>query len=503
MAVYLSPIGNGFQFMGSSLVLLNGGLLNTYAAGTTTPQATFTTSTGNIQNANPIVMNSDGRPPSEIWLTGGVSYKFVLTDSLANTLGTYDNIYGIGDPQAPNSGAGPQLLINAAGGNAITVTANPPPSAYAAGQSWWLTPPTTNTAAVTVNISGLGNRATAKGKAGGLVALTQSDFISGNPYLLEDNGTLMVAVNNPTYEFGGTVTAASTINLDTNTGDYSVITGGGTTVTSVQLAPGRLHQLQVTNVSVTSTIVFQNSSSLIMAGASSVTATAGDIVTFRGDLSGVVRNVSYFRGATGGTAGKSPTLTTITSGVAQTYTVPTGVTWFRIRLIGGGAGGGGATANNGGTGNNTTFSTLTGGGGQPGQGNSGVGGTGGTAVGPAGSITIPGGSGGGGSGSAAGNQAGGDGGNGVFGGGGGGGNSAANGLDGAANSGGGGGGGAGNGGNSGGGGGSGGYVEAIFTAPLSATYTYTVGASVSGGAAGTTAGGNGAAGRINIEEHYD
>lgn len=98
MAVFLSPIGNGFQFLDSNGKPLNAGLLNTYAAGTTTPTATFTTSAGNVQNANPIVLGVDGRPPQEIWLTGGTAYKFVLTDSLSNLLGTYDNLKGINDP---------------------------------------------------------------------------------------------------------------------------------------------------------------------------------------------------------------------------------------------------------------------------------------------------------------------------------------------------------------------------------------------------------------------
>ena len=43
-------------------------------AGTTTPASTYTSRTGDFFNANPIVLDSAGRTPNEIWLTGGVLY---------------------------------------------------------------------------------------------------------------------------------------------------------------------------------------------------------------------------------------------------------------------------------------------------------------------------------------------------------------------------------------------------------------------------------------------
>ena len=97
MAVTLSPFaGVGAQFFNNDGVPLAGGLINTYAAGTTTPQTTYTTSSGLIAHSNPIVLDSSGRVPTgEIWLTNGVSYKFVLKDSSDNLIATYDNISGI------------------------------------------------------------------------------------------------------------------------------------------------------------------------------------------------------------------------------------------------------------------------------------------------------------------------------------------------------------------------------------------------------------------------
>jgi hypothetical protein len=89
--------GAGAQFFTNSGVPLSGGLLYTYAAGTTTPAATYTSSTGATANSNPIVLDSAGRPPSSIWLTTGSSYKFVLQTSLAVQIGSWDNIPGAND----------------------------------------------------------------------------------------------------------------------------------------------------------------------------------------------------------------------------------------------------------------------------------------------------------------------------------------------------------------------------------------------------------------------
>lgn len=68
---------------------LNGGLVYTYVAGTTTPKDTYTTSSGLIANTNPVVLDAGGRAP--IWLNG--SYKIIIKDALGNIIGTpSDNI---------------------------------------------------------------------------------------------------------------------------------------------------------------------------------------------------------------------------------------------------------------------------------------------------------------------------------------------------------------------------------------------------------------------------
>lgn len=95
MSVNLSPVGNAFQFFSNDGLPLAGGKLQTYQAGSTTPLATYTDSSGLIANTNPIILGTDGRPPSTIWLTDGLFYKFVLSDANDVVIQTYDNLYGI------------------------------------------------------------------------------------------------------------------------------------------------------------------------------------------------------------------------------------------------------------------------------------------------------------------------------------------------------------------------------------------------------------------------
>lgn len=76
------------NFLNSVGVILPGGKLCSYQAGTTTPLATFTDQNLMTHNANPMILGSDGRPQQAIYLDA-VSYKFVLrtagTDSTCST----------------------------------------------------------------------------------------------------------------------------------------------------------------------------------------------------------------------------------------------------------------------------------------------------------------------------------------------------------------------------------------------------------------------------------
>jgi hypothetical protein len=220
----------------------------------------------------------------------------------------------------------------------------------------------------------------------------------------------------------------------------------------------------------------------------------------------------------GSFAQKTPTIQKFTSG-SNTYTTPAGVSYIKVRMVGGGGGGAGSgtTAGTPATsGTASTFGTalLSAGGGLAGAQNSiGAGGTSslGSAIGTVlsgangnpnniqqnGGIVAP-------------ALAGAAGGSSAFGGAGQGGvsSSASAGGAGISNTGGGGGGGSltastinGTGGS---GGGAGGYIDAIITAPMT-TYTYTVGAAGTAGGAGTSGavGGAGGSGYVEVTEYYN
>jgi hypothetical protein len=89
--------GAGAQFFDDNGNPLTGGKVYTYAAGTTTPAATYTTSTGAVANTNPIILDAAGRTANETWLVAGSLYKFIVKTSADVLVGTYDGLPAIND----------------------------------------------------------------------------------------------------------------------------------------------------------------------------------------------------------------------------------------------------------------------------------------------------------------------------------------------------------------------------------------------------------------------
>lgn len=110
MAVILSaPYSQFFDDNGDPLA---GGFVHTYAAGTTTPKATFTDAGGGTQAANPIELDSAGR--AAIWANG--AYKFTVTDALGTPIRTVDNV--------TVSGSSSSVPFAIAGGSVDAITAD-------------------------------------------------------------------------------------------------------------------------------------------------------------------------------------------------------------------------------------------------------------------------------------------------------------------------------------------------------------------------------------------
>ena len=116
---------------------LSGGFIYTYIAGTTTPQATYTDSSGLTPNTNPIVLDAAGS--AAMWLNPSLSYKFVVQDSSAAIQFTVDNVVGtltansVGTQQIQDGAVTVQKL---AGTNIVVGTAAQVTAGIATHSTW-------------------------------------------------------------------------------------------------------------------------------------------------------------------------------------------------------------------------------------------------------------------------------------------------------------------------------------------------------------------------------
>lgn len=81
------------QFFDANGHPLAGGFLYSYISGTTNPQATFTDSTGLVEQPNPITLDASGSPPNgtQVWL-GPTFYKICLQNSQGAQQWCADNV---------------------------------------------------------------------------------------------------------------------------------------------------------------------------------------------------------------------------------------------------------------------------------------------------------------------------------------------------------------------------------------------------------------------------
>lgn len=87
---------------------LAGGKVYTYEAGTTTPKATYTDSGAGTPNANPVILDAEGR--ADIWLDG--AYKILLKDADDVTIYTVDNVQSAADITVESLGLRERLAAN-------------------------------------------------------------------------------------------------------------------------------------------------------------------------------------------------------------------------------------------------------------------------------------------------------------------------------------------------------------------------------------------------------
>lgn len=183
------------QFVSAAGVPLSGGKVYTYAAGTTTPQATYTDSTGATPNPNPVILDSRGE--ASIWL-GSATYKFKLTDANDVEIWTVDYI------SAPTSGVSPILSGN------VTIDSD--------------------TAGPALKITQTGT--------GPVLRVQDSADPDATPFIIDTNGNLGLGTPTPTAQME--VTGAAKIGSLTLTSSPLPISSGGTSAITASAARSSL-----------------------------------------------------------------------------------------------------------------------------------------------------------------------------------------------------------------------------------------------------------------------
>lgn len=170
-----------------------GGTVTTYAAGTTTPIATYKDSVGTV-NANPITLNARGE--CDIWLLPNVAYKFVVVDGNGNAIWTEDNVVQ-------------SQLITLYGGvdtgsaNAYVLNFTASFQSLTDGIVIYWIPANSNTGASTLNVNGLGVVNVINANGSSLVA---GEIVANQPaqVLYKGGNWLLTTATNTVY---GTFTA--------------------------------------------------------------------------------------------------------------------------------------------------------------------------------------------------------------------------------------------------------------------------------------------------------
>ncbi len=258
------------QFFGSNGAFLSGGQIFTYSAGTVTPIATYTDSTGGTPNTNPIVLNARGE--CSIWISPNTAYKFVLQDSNGNTIWTRDQVtnaqlltlFG-----GVDSGAANTYLLNFAW----------PYSSYANGEVIYFIPANSNTGPSTLNVNGLGvipitNINGSVLGANQIVAgqTTEVMYYNGAFQLLAVGSLSGVTVG--TFGQEVPIASAATTNLGAAPAHVVLITGT-TTITSFGSSANIQAPVYLVRLAQSLTLTY-NATSMILPGGANIISTAGD-----------------------------------------------------------------------------------------------------------------------------------------------------------------------------------------------------------------------------------
>jgi hypothetical protein len=260
----LSPLPK-LYFTGSDGLPLVGGKLYTYQAGTTTPLATYTDSSGGTANSNPVILDSRGE--AGVWLSDA-SYKFVLKDSNDVLIWTQDNVTN----GTATSEYASQWLTGVAGTNTLVGTSTYGIGAYSAGLVFRFVPSAINTSSVTLNINSLGAKSVLR--QGGL-ALLPGHLQTSNVHTVVYDGTQFI-LQNPAINPARVTVASHATTANIWVASDEIDFTGTETITDFPDAP-KAGEWRVLHCNGACT--FTNNANIAVPGGANYTATAGDIVT--------------------------------------------------------------------------------------------------------------------------------------------------------------------------------------------------------------------------------
>jgi hypothetical protein len=230
------------QIYGSDGNPLVGGKIYTYAAGTTTPLATFTDAGAGTANTNPIILNSLGQ--ANIWL-GSSSYKFSVFTSVDVLLYTVDNIAtpidylslvtSLASPPpigstAPNTGAFTTLAATT--GTITTVNST--------------TVSATTVNATTVTATGTVTAETLTFEGGGSMTKVPESVIQPITASVAANA-LTVTLNPTTLDFRSATLTSGTVVSRVISSAISVVVSSGSTLGTIAATQSRIVVLALDN----------------------------------------------------------------------------------------------------------------------------------------------------------------------------------------------------------------------------------------------------------------
>jgi hypothetical protein len=249
------------------------GKVYTYKAGSSTPTATYTDSTGGVTNTNPIVLNARGE--CSIWTIPNALLKLNVTDSAGNQISGY-----------PVDQVGSQFLLTLYGGvdtgsaNAYIINYSAPYTSYTQGTPViYFIASNSNTGASTINVNNLGivsivNPNQSALTAGQIVAgqMVQIVWQTGQFILTSIGATAGLQIGT----FGAETSLASANVTDLgSTGTHTILVTGSSVITSLGTSASINAPIFMVRFSGTPILTY-NATSLITPSGTNINVNAGD-----------------------------------------------------------------------------------------------------------------------------------------------------------------------------------------------------------------------------------